>query len=315
MENTVFAQTEALLGALNAAWVAQNSSSVAVFIDPTLIDPVADLFRADNTITICALTILEGRFDKERLPYIAHIPDAEHSRHLMHLIVEQSVKEALDIADDTLRPRCVCGWIVDPGEPYALARSLGSAALVTTPEKERWPLRYWDPRVIGHLPRVLAPDQYAALRSCLGNWWYIDDKLHFALALPARQDARGALPLRFDPAQWHRLQRIGHINELMRLASDWHLAPGQDLARQIDETMQRAERLGFTGDDDLNVFAVCALIGHARFDEHPRVAQSIAKARATGLGFTAAIDEYDDDFWAGLKDGRWLEQPQQGVSI
>ena len=71
--------------------------------------------------------------------------------------------------------------------------------------------------------------------------------------------------------------------------------------------MQRAERRGYSSDADLRIFAVCALMAHARFDEHPRVDEAIRLAQQNGLSVAAAIDGFDDEFWASLNDGRWLE--------
>lgn len=312
-EDIVFSQTEAAFRALTAAWTNGASASLAIFVDPTLADPIGDGLPADGTFPRYPLTALKERFPDNRVPYLIHVPDAERSWLFVNGSVEQAVRESLEVADDNQRPRSVCGWIVDPGDCRALAHRLGKAAMVIRPEREFWPLRYWDPRVIGHLPRVLAPEQYSALRPCLGNWWSLNGLGRLAPASAATSTEAAKLPLRFDDAQWRGLQRIEHVNALVRMAATWGLAQGPEVARRIDESMQRAERHGFAADEDLRAFAVCALIGHPRFDEHPRVAESIKAALEAGRSFAAAIDEYDDEFWTGLNDGRWLEQLQKGV--
>lgn len=313
-EDLVYTQTEAAFRALSALWTQSASPSLAIFIDPTLIDKIGSDLPTGDAVARYPLTALKDRFPPDHLPYLIHIRDAERSWLLVNRSVEQAVREAHEVAHDDLRPRSVCGWIINPGDPRTMARSLGNAALVIDPAKERWPLRYWDPRTIGHLPRALAPEQYAALRPCLGNWWFLNGSFRLAPATAAAPNATGKLPLHFHTEGWRALHRIGHINEVMRMAAAWGLTPRQELAKRVDEAMQRAEARGFGSDEDMRLFAVCALVGHPRFDEHPRVAQSISKARATGQSFTAAIAEYDDEFWAGLNDGRWLEQLQQGVT-
>ncbi len=312
-EDLVYSQTEAALRVLRAASAQSESPAVSIFIDPTLIDPLGDALRADDSATCCPLAALDRRFPPDKRPYIAHLPDAERARRILERSIEQAVREANEIADDTLRPRSVCGWIVGAGEPYKQAHALGLAALVIRPEKQRWPLRYWDPRVIGHLPRVLTAEQYAAMRPCLGNWWSLNGGGRLAPAAPSQPDAAGKLPLRFDVPLWRALERIGPVNEFMR-APPGDYAPGPELAKRVDEAMRRAEDRGLQGEEDLRLFAVCALMGHARFDEHPRVAANIERARSAGQTFAAAIDEFEDEFWAGLNDGHWLEQLQQGVS-
>lgn len=309
----VFAQTEAAFRALADAWTHSGSPSLAIFIDPTLADPFGEQLSTNGPFVRHPLAALKGRFPQRRCPYLVEVPDAERSWLPISRSVEQAVRESLDIADDALHPRSVCGWIVDPGDCRAFARRLGTAAMVVRPEREFWPLRYWDPRVIGHLPRVLSPEQYAALRPCLGNWWSIDGEGELALAA-AKSETTGTLPLRFEAAQWRRLERIEGVNEVMRVAAGWGLSPSQDAARRIEEAMERAVRHGFTADEDQRTFAVCALIAHPRFDEHPRVDEGIAKARAEQQSFADAIESFDDNFWASLSDGRWLHALQQGIT-
>lgn len=314
-EDLIYSQTEAALGTLRAASAQSESPAVSIFIDPTRIDPLGDALRADDSVTCCPLTALERRFPRDKLPYIAHLPDGDRARRMLERSIEQAVREANEIADDNLRPRSVCAWIVGAAQPYKQAHALGLAALVIRPEKQRWPLRYWDPRVIAHLPRVLTSGQYAALRPCLSNWWSLNGGCHLAPAAPSQPDAIGKLPLRFDVPQWQALERIEPINEFMRTAAAWGHAPGPELAKRVDEAMRRAQDRGFPSEQDLRLFAVCALMGHARFDEHPRVAASIERTRFAGETFSAAIGEFEDEFWASLNDGRWLEQLNQGVSI
>lgn len=313
MEDSVFSQTEAAFRALTAAWTNSAIPSLAIFVDPTLIDSIGDTLPADGDLTRYSLLPLKDRFPERRCPYLIHIPDAGRSWLFVNRSVEHAVRESLDVAYDDIHPRSICGWIVEPGDCRALAHRLGKAALVFRPEREFWPLRYWDPRVIGHLPRVLAPDQYAALRPSLGNWWSIGGGGRLA-PLPAANSAHTQkLPLRFDVPQWRALERIGQVNEVMRIVAAGGIAPTQELARRIDESFQRAEHHGFFADEDLRAFALCALIGHPRFDEHPRVVECTNTARAMGQSFVSTIAEYEDEFWASLNDGQWLEQLQQGV--
>ena len=151
-----------------------NFKALAVFIDPTLIDPVGDGLAANELVTRHPLTPLREWFPSDRCPYLLRISDAERAWLLVTRRVEQAVIEALDVVEGALHPRSVCGWIVNPMDCSALARELGAMALVVRPDGTRWPLRFWDPRVTSHLARVLMRDQYAAMRPFLENWRSLD---------------------------------------------------------------------------------------------------------------------------------------------
>ena len=246
----------------------------------TLKDARNEVKRALNVLKVCAEEALQIR--GETLP--------------------------LDVVEGDLHPRSVCGWIVNPMDCSALARELGAMALVVRPDGTRWPLRFWDPRVTSHLARVLMRDQYAAMRPFLENWRSLDHEGRLVqAAVPALTNAVGRLPLRFDSMQWRALQRVEHVNAVLHMAPESDASQRQVNAKRADEAMQRAERRGYSSDADLRIFAVCALMAHARFDEHPRVDEAIRLAQQNGLSVAAAIDGFDDEFWASLNDGRWLE--------
>jgi Domain of unknown function (DUF4123) len=322
---------QALLALRHAA----GEAPLSIFIDPTLRDPLAtdpdadprahhaslrdalERSLADGTARRIALPPIHADFDPQRQPYLIHISSEPAAEALVSAALKLALAEAfeadVDEHGERFTGRTICGWILGDADPKARARQLVDAAVLIKPDGQRHYLRYWDPRVLWHLPARLAASHWQALRGALGQWVYFDPLRQWVNtageplqggALDSRATpASGAEPHQrapLDPARWQALQRIGPVNQVLAMSWDWGLVPSHARAGQIDRLMLRSIEHGFDSEQDLLVFAACGLTGHPQFDQHPEVAAALQQGAAERTPLQQTLARFDETFWAGL---------------
>ncbi|MFN7695794.1 MAG: DUF4123 domain-containing protein [Burkholderiales bacterium] len=316
------AQNQALLSLRQVL----REHAFCIFIDPTLADPLA----LDGALADAYLPLKDqGKASKQRLPYIHDNFDPAVQPYVLHIsnqvdaerLVSTSLRLACEEASAQHTPdaRTVCGWLVTDRGALDVAHWLAAQAKLIRPDNEAWYLRFWDPRVIWHLPRVLAPAHLARLQPALSAWHFVDASLQLRCAMPlgGRAPSAQSVPLAtpngalFEPVQhldaatWLRLQRIEAVNRVYAAFADAPLAPNDETAHRIEHQLERSAASGFAGIDDAVTFACAAMASHPRFSEHPAVAAALAASPSVA----AAFGDFDDTFWAKLREGSWLEQP------
>jgi hypothetical protein len=292
-----------------------GSSTVSILIDPTLADPLADdafvqdaLVRGD--VLRVELPRIHDDVDPDATPYLLHANDAPRAERALNASLALAAAEALDGVDQRDRGRSVCAWVIGDTKPRDSAKRLADAARIVRPDGRPWPLRYWDPRVLWHLPRVMPQLLWRDLQSKLGQWWTLDALNQFvsyaAVGTPtASEDCR---PVRIEAPVWDRLSRIGAINTVLRMAWGWGLLPTTQNADRIERLIARCESLGFASEQDALVFAACGLTSHDRFDEHPRIAAALRQSSSDGNSVRLAIAPFTEDFWSEIASSRWLDE-------
>jgi hypothetical protein len=281
--------------------------SVAVFIDPVLGDAVLDVDGVMNGLSSgevrrIKLPPIHEDIDPERSPYLLFMADEERAERVLNATVRHAAQEAVGAPSALGASRSVCGWVV--GEPDArdLAHRLADAAQVLRPDGTRWPLRFWDPRVLWHLPNTLSPHDWRQLQNAIGAWHALDPShtlVAYAPSSPAPTQRRSA-PLKFDEPGWASLERIGTINVALATAREWGVIPTQGNAERVRRLLQVCEGFGFHGERDGLAFVACGLTSHDRFYEDERVDQALRRASASGEGVVSALSAFDDHFWNQL---------------
>jgi hypothetical protein len=329
---------------------AAKGGPISVFIDPTLFDPrhahvtnpntqdeaaaaaraelptLIDSALAQNAVRIQVLPPIHDNFDPQRQPYLLHLLNEEAAERLFN----NSVRVALAEADDAMaferQGRAICGWMIGVADPTAQARALAALGRIFRPDGTPWYLRWWDPRVCWHLPRVLPLDRQSLFRAALPNWWSLGPtqqlqrlqwratEFERSRQQPADAAAPSTLPPLPDPAAlagwhipasvWKRLLQVEPLNRTLRLMQEHQHTPSEAYLQRIESLFERCELRGFASSDDKVVFA-CAGIGtHPQFDEHPEVQRALSQA----ADVAQALASFDDDFWNNLRQGRWRGQ-------
>jgi hypothetical protein len=300
--------------ALKALRQATAENSVTIFIDPTLADPLnasEDLAAAysSGAASKVRLPIIHNDIDPDHSPYLIFVANEPAAERLVNATVSLAVREALGEVKDNYLGRSVCGWIIGEKTPRDLAKNIARIASVRRPGGEFWPLRFWDPRVMWHLPRVLDPEKLDRIHNTAGPWWTLDPMMQFTQMVTVQRDELTEPPrLRFEAPEWVRLERIGNTNIVLKMAFEWGVLPTTANAERIDGLLQKCQTLGFETDQDALIFAACGLTSHARFYDHPSVQEAIQKAAKKSASLQSAIKEFDDDFWADIATGHWLNE-------
>lgn len=291
---------------IRTALADQKVRSVGVFIDPTLGDPLSDESAVQEALKAGllmrhSLPRIHDDIDPGASPYLLYAPSEEPAERAISATVRLAVASALEGDSPLSQPRAVCAWIVGDSDPRARAAALARVARVRRPDGEPWPLRFWDPRVLWHLPRVLRSEQWQSIESALGHWLTLDMGSSVKSFAPSEGDRGEASSLHFDTAQWQRLQRIGAINVVLASAWEWDLLPTQRNAERIEHLLATCETLGFPSQRDGQIFVACGLTSHDRFHEHPLVGSALQQAASKGEGAATALTKFDETFWGELR--------------
>jgi Domain of unknown function (DUF4123) len=206
--------------------------------------------------------------------------------------------------------RAIGGWLFSQDTSLEhMAQRLEQAMIVNIAQSPKALLRLWDPRVIGHLPRILSPQQLALLLGPIACWAWIDRSGQLqTITQPARQDTDTGtnvtpllLPLRLSAAQDAAIDRIEYINTVLKALAGLghHVHPSRDSA--IDALLHTAQRKRHTQVTDLLSYTLHAVLINPSFDAIVPVQEAIQEAASNQLGLSAALDQFDDDFWAPHK--------------
>lgn len=297
--------------ALRAA-ASDSTAPISVFIDPTLRDDVCeqpDIAQAleSGVMLKQKLPPIHRDVDKQKTPYILHAPSEQAAERAIQATFELALQEAMVKPSPLSASRHICGWLIGESDEWALARRMRDLALVVHPTGHKYPFRFWDPRVVWHLPRILPSMAWARLRAMLGTWYALDMQ-HTLYLLPQLSSTVAqpkpitqADPLRFDAAQWNQLLRLAPTNQILSQAhSDLDMQPTQALAQRIDGLLQTCSSYGFTDFGDQATFAVCGLTTHPQFFRHPRIDARLRKTASDGGTVIMALSAFDDAFWSTL---------------
>lgn len=298
-----------------------GDAPLSIFIDPTLADPLRDLLKLNNgwndspqwsaTRTV-RLPHIHDDFDPERQPYLLWLPNEAQTERVVNAALRVAASEALGVYGSAHHARSVCGIVLGDVEPHRTAQRLAAAARVFRPDGVRWHLRYWDPRVLWHLPRMLPAHLWDTIARSIGTWCTFDMRQEWVrvgctpheIALHATET-----PIRLSQPVWERLARIGPMNQVLAMARDWSLDLSPALAERIERLLCEASEFGYPADGDGIVFAAAGITAHEQFYRHPRVAQILQRATDEGRPLGDALSEFDQAFWDEVSTGRWLAKP------
>lgn len=217
-------------------------------------------------------------------------------------VLERSIDISLEQnTDSTCQVRAVGGWIFSRDtSPERTAYWLEKAMIVRVHGAPKALLRVWDPRVIGHLARILTQEQLADLLGPVDAWAWVDraGQLQLLSKPILSGQVRGqGLPLLLSAEQDAAIDRIEDINILLKTLSKLghNMAPQRD--QELDQLLCTAQRKGHRALPDKLAYCLHALLISTTFDAIPAVQQAIGAAHAQGMGLCAALDEFDDAYW------------------
>lgn len=298
-----------------------GDAPLSIFIDPTLADPLGDLLKLNNgpsdslhcsAARAVRLPHMHDDFNPECHPYLLWLPCEEQAERIVNAALRVAICEALGAYGTAHQARSVCGIILGDAEPIRTAKRLAATARVMRPDGAWWYLRFWDPRVLWHLPRMLPAPLWDTIARGIGPWCTFDLRQEWVTGNRAPHEVPPGVtetPMRLSQPVWDRLARIGPMNQVLAMARDWGLGLSPALAERIERLLREAAEFGYPADGDGIVFAAAGITAHEQFYRHPQVAQTLQRAADEGRPLGDALSGLDEAFWADVSSGRWLAEP------
>lgn len=267
---------------------------VYVFVDPLLHDPFERATLSDAGRQVHSVDLPNWGIAPEQCPYFIALDSP------LDELLDSGGRIALEQARSDSDVRSVCGWFASDLAPVRLRRLFG-AQMRRSAGAERWLFRFFDPRVMRHLPGVFAASGAVA---GVERWWYLD---HRGDLQAARGAGESAVTAAFVAEQQAKIDRIGVLNQAF---SQWRESqePPHDAFAQLDRALAKAQALGFSVDDesDCVAFALHRCLVHPQVEEHPTVTGWIAAMRSKQASYVDQAAQSDARLWADIESGHWM---------
>nr|CDQ36525.1 hypothetical protein BN993_06033 [Virgibacillus halodenitrificans] len=198
----------------------------------------------------------------------------------------------------------LCGWLISRHASTSLAAYLGRQLKQMTPEGKPALLRFYDPRVLEHLPRIFEPWQLSALLGPIDRWVYLDTELQLRCLEP-HGEVRRLGGLKLSAEQWHAIQRIGQINRCREL---YRTLPGtaglhKASAKTVDALLVAARNTGLRDSSEMATFVLHGLTTRDDFYRHP-IMQALLGRLGGQLNYIGLSNQLSDADWEEISDMR-----------
>jgi hypothetical protein len=217
-----------------------------------------------------------------------------------YALVEHSLKLAQEQhAEAGAVPR-ICAWLFSHATLERLRSAMLARLNVRYPSGDAVYLRYFDPRVLPHLARLLPPStaagtlgrsSFADLLGPVERWCQLDrdgQLIQHGNAQPvsAVQD----VPLRIDEPTRLAMQRIEQINLVVRILRARQTVIGPGIDAQIDHHLVHSASAGLEQPDDQIAYAWRAVEHGQAFTLHPALGELMRMATTQGLPLDIALN-------------------------
>lgn len=271
--------------------VARGYDRTVVLIDQFIDNPLREAIAALSPPAASLLLddpIFED--DLQRAPMLLALSNQlpEH-----YALVEHSLKLAQEQHAEPGSVPGICAWLFSNAPLERLRSAMLARLNLRYPSGEAVYLRYFDPRVMPHLARLLPSSDaagppgrssFADLLGPVDTWCQLDREGQLirhghAQPLSAVQD----VPLRIDEPTRQAMDRIEQINLVLRILCARQTPIGASIDAQIDRYLVDSARAGLEQADDQIAYAWRAVEhGHA-FTLHPALGELMRTASTQGL--------------------------------
>ncbi|WP_280541347.1 DUF4123 domain-containing protein [Chromohalobacter sp. 11-W] len=281
----------------DAAFIAEAETAMAAGQLYRLVDPCAAPERQLSAETLGKAGVIKN-------PLLAQTP----AQCLYLWPLARKITPALDLEDELaeekakrpeslLEPAPFCGWIFTQQARSTVATYISRQLAQTTAENRRALLRFYDPRVMSQLPRILQPSQLSALLGPIDRWVYLDRHGRLRCIEP-HDDRRHLGSLKLTTDQWQAIQRIGQINRCLELCRSLPEPdrPAGVNAMRIDALIVAAQVHGLHERTAVTAFVLHGLTIHETFYQHPimqRLLRSRGEDRPGYIELTNRLSERD----------------------
>lgn len=196
----------------------------------------------------------------DETPLLIRVPDSE--RELIDAYLEHAIAEARHPAGQT---RAVCAFLFSEVPLATLAGRLTRHLDLRIKTGQHIFFRYFDPRVMHHLPRLLQAHQMAHLFRGIEHWCYAHWRGHLVTLDGDRYRPLPETPayvrMSIDSAQWSALQGIDVFNLALRTLRQDDQSSADDAEARLLNALQAARRYQLPTLDDEATLACHLLLG------------------------------------------------------
>ncbi|KAF7961706.1 hypothetical protein AWV80_30330 [Cupriavidus sp. UYMU48A] len=255
----------------------------------------ADRVPSEKQWVLRDLQVRDATFPSPRLFLLDESSDA---------LLEESLRCA-GVADDpqdaAASNPAICGWLLARGVPSDVPRHLVAAMQQRNAKFEPVLLRYYDPRALSRLNRILDGEQRKQLLGPIEHWFALD-----RFGNPGDLQTQSPAPyisstLSAAAEQWASIERIEAFN---RSAAVFEQASGNplpvEMETELDAALCRAAAYGLTSMDDAITFALYSLMVAPGFDQHPSVAAALASTRSGQGKLADALESLPKQVWQDI---------------
>jgi hypothetical protein len=272
-------------------WTSDDTLSHAIFVDPALVDPFHDL-RESLAKRTFVLSVPEEKVPVDVRPYLLMISPGPAGAELRARSLALARDEALGLGQVD-GARSICGWLSFTGEPAPLVNALAQKATLILDESQTLLFRYYDPRVITHLRRLLRPSQFFNGLPVLRSWAYVDPCIDLEIFTPDGE-VESPAPVWFLTQQ--QRDGVARIEAVNRVLSESGVATTQ--AAAIDAVLSRAQQLhGWVDTPDMVAFGLVSVRCHPLFDTQPEVATRLSALKRSGESFAGWVSMVEESEW------------------
>lgn len=271
--------------------VARGYDRTIVLIDQFIDNPLREAIAALSPPAASVLLddpIFED--DLQRAPMLLALSNRlpEH-----YALVEHSLKLAQEQHAEPGAVPGICAWLFSNASMERLHSAMLARLNLRYPSGEAVYLRYFDPRVMPHLARLLPPSStagtpgrssFADLLGPVEKWCQLDrdgQLIQHGHGQPVSvvQD----VPLRIDEPTRQAMDRIEQVNLVVRILRVRQTAIGPGIDAQIDRYLVDSASVGLAQADDQIAYAWRAVEHGQAFTLHPALGELMRMASTQGL--------------------------------
>ncbi|MBZ9556825.1 MULTISPECIES: DUF4123 domain-containing protein [unclassified Modicisalibacter] len=203
-----------------------------------------------------------------------------------------------------VEPVAFCGWLISRQALSTIAGYLRRQLAQKTPEGKNALLRFYDPRVMERLTRILDQAQLSTLLGPIDQWIHFDNGRALRWIAP-HQGHRRLAQLKLNADQWQSIRRIGQVNRCLEL---YRTLPDADHNREMgpddtDRLIVEAHGYGLSERQDISAFVLHGLLLHERFHRHPLM-QTLLKKRASGMSYIGLTNRLTQQDWEAIAEDK-----------
>ncbi|MBB5020567.1 hypothetical protein HNQ59_003888 [Chitinivorax tropicus] len=151
--------------------------------------------------------------------------------------------------------------------------------------------RYFDPRILCHLPRILTPTQQALLLHGIDEWGWLDWQGAYQPLHPPNLPIDPAARLIINQAQWQALGEIEAFNLLLGKLMSRGRIPDHQQVPQWLECLQQGRQRGLRQANDIADWAALCLIQGDTWQAHPQLGETLQLVITDGIPLKDALED------------------------